>query len=133
MAFEFKVRPVTRYVITMHDTTPVPAGSQRAVGGSEKYGEFENVHVANDVCGALATAACTKPQPLTPEEQVKEIPRMLREIAGDLESGVLNAATGVLTLRAPGASRPAVYGFGHPLDPHQELEKAAREVDALAS
>jgi hypothetical protein len=133
MAFQFKVRPVTRYIITMYDDTPIPSESTRAVGGNEKYGEFESVHIANDVCGSLAASAGTTPQPLTPEEQVKEIPRMLREIAFDLEAGTLNAATGVLTLRAPGANRPAVFGFGSPLDPHKELEKAAREVDSLAS
>lgn len=49
---EFKVRPVTRYIVTKY-TSGCRLGGQT---GSENLGEFQNVQMANQVCHAMAVS-----------------------------------------------------------------------------
>lgn len=47
---EYKVRPVTRYVVTRYTS----AVDQICIKGSENCGEFDNLKNANTVCESLA-------------------------------------------------------------------------------
>jgi hypothetical protein len=49
---EYRVRPVTRFVVTRWYHEDQEGGRQN--GGSEVCGEFENMQRANKVCEALA-------------------------------------------------------------------------------
>ena len=48
---EYKVRPVTRYIVTRFETITHPGGAES--GGSECKGEFNNLDVAYQVGYAL--------------------------------------------------------------------------------
>lgn len=49
---EYKVRPVTRYIVTRYERKNQQSGSQTS--SSENCGEFDNVRKANCVAAALA-------------------------------------------------------------------------------
>lgn len=48
--YEFKVRPVTRYIVTKYTS------GNYGHAGSENLGEFQNVQMANQVCHAMAVS-----------------------------------------------------------------------------
>ena len=60
------------------------------------------------------------------------IPKMLRIIARQIETGELSADTGVLSLRKRGQRRPVVFGFGTKCNGVSECGRAALEILRLA-
>lgn len=55
MFIEYKVRPITRYVVTRFETTG-PDENGRGAAGSRCLGEYDNVEVAQEVGYALCRA-----------------------------------------------------------------------------
>lgn len=123
---EYRVRPVTRWVVTRKKLLEMGASSPAAVG------EFPNGGIASIVAEAMA--AKDGGEFLKVEKSdLTDIPLLLRRIASQIEDGELSADFGVLTLRSVAQRRPTVFGFGPvPSDPYQELELAATELDRLA-
>lgn len=62
---------------------------------------------------------------------LENIPACLRVIARQIEKGEISANTGVMSLRAKGASKPIVFGFGSKVDGVYECEKAIQEINRL--
>lgn len=67
MKVEYKVRPVTRYVITEWADPELP--NVEFSGGSKAMGEFDNYKIANSVCSAMARNTKEVPNDLTPEDR----------------------------------------------------------------
>lgn len=51
MFVEYKVRPVTRYIVTRYES-----GDEQGKGSCSCHGEFDSVYVANEVGYALCRA-----------------------------------------------------------------------------
>jgi hypothetical protein len=121
---EYRVRPVTRWVITRYE-------SSNSGASLETVCEINALGVAEEVGRALAASESGVFHSYGPND-LEDIPLLLRRIAGQVEDGSHKVATGVLTLRADGQRRPVVFGFGKSCEPFTELDLAAQEVRRLS-
>ena len=55
MLIEYKVRPITRFVVTRYETSG-PDEHGRGTGGSDTKGEYDNHIIAHEVAYALCKA-----------------------------------------------------------------------------
>jgi hypothetical protein len=117
---EYKVRPVTRWVVSRYEEV-----NRGASCGP--VGEFSNRAVADGIAEALASRDGGK-FAMEDERDLTDIPLLLRRIASQVEDGEIKASVGVLSLRATGQSRPMVFGFGKRLNGASECGRAAEEI-----
>lgn len=118
---EYKVRPVTRWIVTYYQehADGMTSGGQ--------VGEFLGRESANDVAKAMAAKDDGKFADVD-ERDLADIPLLLRRIAEQIDNGELRANVGLLSLRATGQRRPTVFGFGKKVDGVSECGRAAEEI-----
>lgn len=57
---EYRVTPVTRYLVTRYDPVTTKDGGTTFSGGSRVVGEFPNGQIADEVAGGLAASDTAK-------------------------------------------------------------------------
>ena len=121
---EYKVRPVTKWVVTRFERSDKGAscGPICEVSGQAS---------AESLAQALAEKDGGSFKAVDPED-LADIPLLLRRIAEQVESGQLRAGVGVLSLRAVGQRRPVVFGFGSKVNAVSECGRAAEEILRLS-
>jgi hypothetical protein len=124
---EYRVRPVSRYIVTKYVSESDPetgSGSQ----GSSLIGEFPNRHVATDVAHAFAGAhdhVSGVNQNILPNHDIPALLRNIAEDASEMQRGI------VVLIDKDG--KPLVYGLGSLIgDPNEMLEAGRRALDEIA-
>lgn len=120
--FEYRVRPVTRYIVSAHGEA-----------ATSVVGEFPNEENANRVALALQNFKPEeKPQTIAKATKPVPLEEMLRNILSIIESGELKADRGIMSIRAEGQRRPIVFGLGSSVsEPYAEIQRALAELERL--
>lgn len=121
-SIEYRIRPVSRYIVTRHISGATPNGGGHV--GSSVVGEFPNRELAQDVARAFAGKHGSVNESILPEH---DIPALLRNIAEEAEP----AQRGIVVLMDK-RGRAEVYGLGTKTgDPHEILDAGAKRLAAL--
>lgn len=116
---EYRVRPVSRYIVTRYESTEDAAGVST-------IGEFPNRQLAVDVANAFAGTHGIVTSNILPEHDVPALLRNIAEDAGRAKRGI------VCLIDDDGAT--TVYGLGAKVgDPAEILRAAQKELAEIAA